>query len=506
MKKILTIVLDGFGIRENNHGNAIKIANTPNLDMLFKKYPHSLLDASGEAVGLPKGQFGNSEVGHTTIGAGHKLKQRLVEVTDYLKKDDILDNENFIEMVNYAKNNHSKVHLMGLASNGGVHSDIRFFERILSKLKKVGIKDVYLHLITDGRDTYDKSALVFIKYINNIIGKHNLGKIASVCGRYYAMDRDNKWDRTKLYYDLVTYGQGHFTRHLDDIIKTCYEKNVTDEFLPPIMINKSGIIEDNDCLFWLNFRNDRAKQILMPFTNEYFRNFPRKRMKNYILSFYEISSNIKTHYLIDEIKDENPLGIYLSKLGLTQARVAETEKYAHVTFFFDGQKNVELPGCDRYLISSPKVSTYDLKPEMSAIKVKDKIIECMEKDYDFIFANFANADMVGHTGNFDATVKAIETIDKCLGEIYDACKNNFYKMIILADHGNADTMLNDKNIKITTHSCEKVPFLITDEKIKLIDGTLCNVAPTILKYMDIAVPKEMENTKDLFYNKEEVEI
>ena len=506
MKKIITIVLDGFGIRDDIHGNAIKNAKMPNFDFLYKFYPHCLLEASGEAVGLPKNQFGNSEVGHSTIGAGHKLKQRLVEVTDYLKDDKIFESKNFKEMINKAKSNNSKIHLIGLASNGGVHSDIRFFERILSKLKKANLKKVYLHLITDGRDTYCKAAPVFIKYINNTIEKHSLGKIASICGRYYAMDRDNKWDRTKLYYDLLTYGKGLSVKNLDKIINKCYENNVTDEFLPPLLLDKEGIIEDNDCIFWLNFRNDRAKQILYPFVNEDFKNFPRKKMGNYVTSFYEISKSIKTHYLIEENKDENPLGIYLSKLGLSQARIAETEKYAHVTFFFDAQKNIELPLCDYYLIPSPKVATYDLKPEMSADKVCEKIIECFEKDYDFIFANFANADMVGHTGNYEATIKAVEKIDECLGKIYEAAKNNFYTIILTADHGNADIMVNDKNVKITTHTSSKVPFIITDKKVKLIDGTLCNIAPTILKYMDIALPKEMENTKDLFYNKEESEI
>lgn len=506
MKKVLTIVLDGFGIREDEHGNAIKNAHTPNFDKLYSSYPHSLLEASGEAVGLPNGQFGNSEVGHSTIGAGHKLTQRLLEVTDYLKTDEIFENENFKEMINYAKNNDSNIHLIGLASNGGVHSDIRFFEKILSKLKKINMKKIYLHLITDGRDTYTKSAPVFVKYINNAIEKHGIGKIATVCGRYYAMDRDNKWDRTKLYYDAITYGKGLSTHNLDDTIKQYYEKGITDEFLPPIIVDKNGVIEDRDCIFWLNFRNDRAKQILMSFANKDFHNYPQKRMDNYILSLYEISKNIKTHYLIKENLSENPLGIYLSKLGLTQARIAETEKYAHVTFFFDAQKDLDLVGCDKYLVPSPKVSTYDLKPEMSAFEVKDKVLECLDKDYDFILVNFANCDMVGHTGNMQATIKAVEAVDKCLGEIVEGAKNNFYKIFLLADHGNADYMLNDKNVKITTHSCSKVPFIITDKKVKLIDGTLCNVAPTILKYMDIALPKEMEETGDLFYNKEESSI
>ncbi len=493
-------------MREEVHGNAIKNAKTPNFDKLYSTYPHCLLDASGESVGLPNGQFGNSEVGHSTIGAGYKLTQRLLEVTNYLNTDEIFENNSFKEMINYAKTNDSNIHLIGLASNGGVHNDIKFFERILSKLKKINIKKVYLHLITDGRDTYSKSSLVFIKYINNAIEKHGIGKISTICGRYYAMDRDNKWDRTKLYYDLITYGKGIKTLDIDKTIKDCYEKNITDEFLPPLLLDNSGIIEDRDCIFWLNYRNDRTKQILMPLVNEDFPNFIRKNMKNYVLTFYEVSKTIKTNFLINENLGENPLGVYLSKLGLTQARIAETEKYAHVTFFFDLQKDLNLVGCDKYLIPSPKVATYDLKPEMSAYEVKDKVLECLDKDYDFILVNFANCDMVGHTGNMQATIKAVETVDECLGQILEAAKNNFYKVFLLADHGNADYMLNDKNIKITTHSSSKVPFIITDKKVKLIDGTLCNVAPTILKYMDIALPKEMENTSDLFYNKEESSI
>ena len=503
MKKVLTIILDGFGIREEKSGNAIAIANTPNFDTLWETYPHCLLKASEDAVGLPIGQFGNSEVGHSTIGAGHIIKQADTEIDELLMNDNIDQNEAFNEMIEYIEDNEATIHLIGLASDGGVHSNIKFFNDILIKLKKRNIKKVYFHLITDGRDTSPVSSLNFIEYIKSGIKQNGIGSIASICGRYYAMDRDNKWDRTKLYYDAITKGIGYKTNDINTVIENCYKKGITDEFLPPIITDLSGIIKDNDVIFWLNFRSDRAKQILLSLTNSDFKNFATLKYNLKLVCFYKVSNNINSLNLLNDKEISNPLGIYLSKLGLSQARIAETEKYAHVTYFFDGGYNGDIEGCDKYLIPSPKVNTYDKIPEMSALKVMEQTINAIEKDYDFILVNFANPDMVGHTGNLQATIKAIEYIDLCLGKIIEEANSNFYKIVLLSDHGNADLMIDDKNRPVTTHTLSKVPFIITDKKVKLVDGDLTNVAPKILKYMDIALPNEMKKTKSLFYEVEE---
>lgn len=498
MKKILTIILDGFGIREEEHGNAIKKAQLPNFNNFYNKNPHTLLHASEEYVGLPKGTFGNSEVGHMAIGAGRLIKHQSLLINELFKSGKIEQNQEFIKMIEYIKKNNSSLHLMGIASNGGVHGDITYFLEMLKLVKKHDIKNVYLHLITDGRDTSPISAPTFIKYINEVIEYVGIGSIASVCGRYYAMDRDNKWDRTKNYYNLVVYGLGHQTDNLTDTIKTAYSKDITDEFIPPIICNQEGVIKENDCIFWLNYRADRSRQIMMSLTNEKFDEFSSKKINLKAFSFYKINELVNTSYLLEDNIIENSLGRYLSSLDITQARIAETEKYAHVTRFFDGFYEGQIEKCDKFLIPSSKVATYDLMPEMGAVAVTKKTIECIENDYDFILVNLANPDMVGHTGNMNATIKALETVDECLGLLIEAATDNFYKIIVLSDHGNADTMLDENNNPVTTHSLAKVPFIISDQKVKLKEGDLTMVAPTILKYLDIKIPDEMKGTPTLF--------
>ena len=502
MKKILTIILDGFGIKEEVEGNAVKQAYMPNFDKLWNEYPHCTLKASEKAVGLPFDVFGNSEVGHSTIGAGRLIKQVEFLVNELFEEDLIDENEVFKDVVEKIKAENKDVHFMILCSDGGVHSTLNHLLLMFRKLKNIGIKNIYFHLITDGRDTATTSSFKYIQIVQDSIKAMGIGKIASISGRYYAMDRDTNWNRTKKYVDLITKGEGIEASSIMKAIKACYTKKITDEFIPPILFNKKGLIKDGDVLFWMNFRADRARQILTSLTNEDFDEFAVNKMPNLdLITLFEVGGNVKGRHLLKQDTIENPLGVYLSNLGLTQARIAETEKYAHVTYFFDNEHPLPKEGCNAYLIPSPKVATYDLRPEMSAMEVCEKTIKCMEKDYDFILTNFANPDMVGHTGNMNATVKALQVVDLCLGKLIEAAEEHFYKLIILSDHGNADIMIDEEGRPVTTHTKSLVPFIITDKKVELHDGDLTNVAPTILEYMDIALPKEMKETPSLFKKK-----
>ena len=500
MRKILTVVLDGFGYREEEYGNAIKMADTKNFDRLWETFPHTTLFASEEYVGLNEGEFGNSEIGHMTIGAGRRIMQHGPRITEFLKninKDNLL----FAEFLKDAQE--KTVHIIGLYSDGKVHSNLEHFLSIYQILKENNAKKVNFHLITDGRDTKVNAAINFIKDLEETIKDDPITDIASICGRYYAMDRDTNYDRTKIYYDLLTKGIGIKAKSATDGILGLYKKNQTDEFLYPLIINPNETIKDGDIILWMNFRSDRGKQIIRTFTDHNFEEFPIYTYQDLkVYSFFPLDKDIKTLNFLEDIHVTNPLGIYLSSLGLTQARIAETEKYAHVTYFFDGMYNGKIDKCEKILIPSPKVETYDLKPEMSAIEVTKKAIHAMEKDTDFIFMNLANPDMVGHTGNLDATIKAVTTVDVCLERLYEVAKDNFYTMIVLADHGNADIMLDEFGNPVTTHTTSKVPFIITDTNVSLKkSGSLVNVAPTILEYMDIALPEEMANTPSLLIQK-----
>lgn len=490
MKKILTIILDGFGLKEDEYGNAIKKANMVNFNKFYNENPHTLLHASGQYVGLNDGQFGNSEIGHMTIGAGRLIKSREVLVDEFL--ENINNNES--ETIQKLKSmNEKNIHIMGLCSAGNVHAGIDDFIKMYEFLVKNGCKNIYFHLITDGRDTEINSAYNYIKIIEDNIKKTKIGSIATICGRYYAMDRDENYDRTKIYYDLITKGKGINILNIQNAINACYGKKIYDEFLKPMVVDEKGLIKDGDVILWMNYRTDRSKQILLSISNPKFDKFEVTNLSNIELyTFFNHDKQINANILIEEPKIENSLGLYLAKLGIKQARIAESEKYPHVTYFFDEGVDGKITNVDKFHIPSPEVATYDLKPEMSLISVTKKIITCMEQDYDFILANFANPDMVGHTGNFDATVNACMAIDICLAKIFEYAEENFYKIIILADHGNADTMLNEDGSVCTTHSMSDVPFIINDSKISLKDGgDLTNVAPTILDYMDISIPEEM---------------
>ena len=495
MKKILTIILDGFGYREEEYGNAIKAAKMTNFNKIWEEYPHSLLKASEEAVGLNEGQFGNSETGHQTIGAGRLIKQNETLVDEFFKSD-LLENDSFNKLI---QNKDRTVHLMGLCSDGNVHAGIDDVLNMYELLVKNGVTKIYFHVITDGRDTSVHSSYNYISQIEEKIKEYKVGSIATICGRYYAMDRDKNYDRTKVYYELVTKGVGIETIRIKDIIDRMYNKDITDEFLRPILVDRNGLIKNGDILIWLNYRADRAKQIISSFTDSLFDGFHTYDMSNLeVYSFLPIDKNIPTITFLEDPEITNPLGLYLAELGITQARIAETEKYPHVTYFFDGGYNGRIPKCSSFHIPSPEVATYDLKPEMSAVGVTKKCIECMVQDYDFILVNFANPDMVGHTGDFEATVKACMAVDMCLEKLIEKAEENFYKVIILADHGNADIMLDEKGNVVTTHTLSKVPFIIMDKNVELDEeGDLTMVAPTILEYMDIAVPEEMKDTNIL---------
>ena len=484
MKPLLLCILDGVGINNSIKGNAYKLANTPNLDSLFKKYPSSKLEASGEKVGLPKGQMGNSEVGHSNIGAGRIVYQSIQLINEEIKNKNFNQNKNILEMFDYVKSNNSKLHLMGLVSDGGVHSAMNHIQALINLCYKNKI-DFYLHIFTDGRDTLPNSSL---SYIESLDLKN--GVIASISGRYYAMDRDNRYDRIEKAYDVITGTSDSKYSNVKEAIKSNYENNITDEFILPGLIDEDGIVNDNDGIIFFNFRPDRLRELGSAFSNPEFKGFKRKKQVNIkLLTMMPVSDEVvnKTAYNLTNL--DNTFGEYISKLGYKQLRIAETEKYAHVTYFFDGGKELDLPNCDRILIPSPKVATYDLKPEMSAYEITDTLLQKIA-NYDVIILNFANGDMVGHTGNLDAAIKAVETLDECVKKIYDRIMELNGTMIITADHGNCEEMIDSNNNVLTSHTTNKVPFLITGD-YNLKNGKLGDIAPTLIYLLNEKKPKEM---------------
>ena len=494
MKKILLCILDGMGIREEMIGNAFKNASKPNIDYFLNNYPNSLLKAAEEEVGLPKGQIGNSEVGHSNIGAGRIVYQSLLHINNKIKDKSFFDNDKLNEVIDKCKENNSKIHLMGLASDGGVHSHIDHLFTLLDLLNKKNFKNVYLHLFTDGRDTDPKSGIGFIDKVNNKLKLLEFGTIATISGRYYAMDRDNNFDRIKLAYDAIVSGIGKEYNNYNEVFKDSYSNNITDEFIIPSVLDKNGNIEDNDGIILFNFRKDRIVELFSCLTNEEYNKFDVKRKNISLVSFMNISDTVKGEYAFSLEKLNNTLGEVISNNKLTQLRIAETEKYYHVTYFFDGCKDLELKGCKKIMIPSPKVKTYDLKPEMSALKITSKLLEEINnRKPDFIVMNFANGDMVGHTGDYDAAVKAVEFVDLCLGKIYNEVKDD-YTIIITADHGNCEVMINEDGSVNTAHTTSLVPFIITDKNLTLNNGKLGDIAPTILELLNIDKPKEMKGT------------
>jgi 2,3-bisphosphoglycerate-independent phosphoglycerate mutase len=498
-KKVLLMILDGWGLGKDPKVSAIAHAKTPYLNSLYQKYPHSKLEASGLAVGLPAGQMGNSEVGHMNIGAGRVVYQDLVRINKAVDEHELDTVPLVIEMFDYAKNTGKKIHFMGLLSDGGVHSHIEHLKGLCSIAKKRGAKDVFIHAFTDGRDTDPKGGVGYLEALQQHLNT-TTGTIASVIGRYYAMDRDKRWERVKLAYDLMVHGVGEKTTDVITAVGKSYVAGVTDEFVKPIVRvdskgNPVATISEGDVVLCFNFRTDRGRQITQALTQQ---DFPEQEMKKMSL-FYVTMSNYDDSFrgvkvIFDKDNLENTLGEVLAKAALKQIRIAETEKYPHVTFFFSGGREEAFPGESRLMAPSPKVATYDLKPEMSAADIRDKIVpELDKKSADFIVLNFANPDMVGHTGVFEAAVKAVEMVDQCNQVVTEAARRNGYSTIIIADHGNAEIMVNDDGSPNTAHTTSLVPCILVDDTYtgKMKDGKLGDLAPTILTLMGVTIPKEM---------------
>jgi 2,3-bisphosphoglycerate-independent phosphoglycerate mutase len=492
------IILDGWGLGDRSKSDAIYNANTPFMDELLSTRPNATLKTSGEDVGLPEGQMGNSEVGHLNIGAGRIVYQELTRINKSIREGEFFQNEVLLEAMTKAKKNNVKLHLIGLVSKGGVHSSQEHVYALCKMAKENGLSDIYIHAFTDGRDCDPKSGLGFIGELEYEL-KNSVGKIASVVGRYYAMDRDNRWERVKLAYDLMVHGHGRSFESAEAGIKASYADNKTDEFIEPIVITENGspvaLIEENDVVICFNFRTDRPREISIALTQRDMHEFNMHRLN---LDYYTMTNYDSTFENVRVIfeKDNlfNTLGEVLSKLDKTQVRIAETEKYPHVTFFFSGGREEKFPHEERILVNSPKVATYDLQPEMSAFEVRDKIVDFMKKERpNFFCLNFANPDMVGHTGVYEAIVKAVETVDSCLRDVVTTGIELNFEFLVIADHGNADYAINSDGSPNTAHSLNPVPVvLVSNEKgLTLKSGILADVAPTVLRRMGIAAPIEM---------------
>ncbi len=501
-KPIVLTIMDGFGINPENNGNAIKSAKTPRLDKILSECPVTEIGASGLDVGLPDGQMGNSEVGHTNIGAGRVVYQELTRITKSIADGDFFKNEAFLNAIENCKKNDSALHLMGLLSDGGVHSHNTHLYALVKLAKENGLKRVYIHGLLDGRDVPPSSAADYIDELNRELDKIGVGKIATVMGRFYGMDRDNRFERVGKAYAALVNGEGIMADDAAKAVRESYTvkdeegKFLTDEFVLPTVINGTERIKTGDSVIFFNFRPDRAREITRTFVDDDFNGFERKggRQKVFYVCMtqYDASMpNVEIAFKPEGLN--NTLGEFLAKNNMTQLRIAETEKYAHVTFFFNGGREVMFDGEDRVLVNSPKVATYDLQPEMSANEVCDKVCEQIESGkYDVVILNFANCDMVGHTGIFDAAVKAVETVDRCVGRVADSTLKMGGVMLLTADHGNADRMLDTDGSPFTAHTTNPVPFAVIGKDCTLRDGgKLCDISPTIIKLLGLKQPEEM---------------
>ena len=500
-KKALLMILDGWGIGSKGQGDVIFQTPTPYMDSLHANYPNSALQASGENVGLPDGQMGNSEVGHLNIGAGRVVYQDLVKINRACADNSIMQNPEIVSAYEYAKNNGKSIHLMGLTSDGGVHSSLDHLFKLIDIAKEYGIENTYVHCFMDGRDTDPKSGKGFIAQLQKHCDE-TIGHVASIIGRFYAMDRDKRWDRVKVAYDQLVKGLGREVDDMVEAVQTCYdsdceERKNTDEFMEPLVnANVDGRIKEGDVVIFFNYRNDRAKELTVVLTQQ---DMPEEGMMTipglqyYCMTPYDASFQ-GVHILFPKENVNNTLGEYISAKGLKQLHTAETEKYAHVTFFFNGGRETPYDNEERILVASPKVATYDLQPEMSAYEVKDKLVEAIKEDkYDFIVVNFANGDMVGHTGIYGAIEKAVTAVDNCVKDVVETAKATGYETIIIADHGNADNAINADGTPNTAHSLNPVPFIyVTENKNATVeDGILADVAPSILHIMGLEQPAEM---------------
>ena len=496
--KVLLMILDGWGIGNHSKSDAIFSTHPEFIANLTETYPHAQLRTDGENVGLPDGQMGNSEVGHLNIGAGRVVYQDLVKINRACKDDSIMQNPEIVKAFEYAKKNGVNVHFMGLVSDGGVHSSIEHLFKLCDISKHYGIENTYVHCFMDGRDTDPKSGKGFIEALEKHLAV-STGTIASIVGRYYAMDRDKRWERVKIAYDMLVEGVGTHATDMVAAMQHSYDEGVTDEFVKPIVRvdeagNPVGLIKPNDMVIFFNFRNDRAREITVALTQK---DMPENGMHTMPLYYccmtpYDASFE-GLHILFDKENVGNTIGEYVSKLGLSQLRIAETEKYAHVTFFLNGGREEKFEGEDRILVASPKVATYDLQPEMSAYEVADKLADALgTRKYDFICLNFANGDMVGHTGVYEAICKAVKAVDACVKKVVEAARANGYEVVMIADHGNADHAINDDGTPNTAHSLNPVPIVTVSDRVKSVhNGILADVAPTVLKLMGLPQPEEM---------------
>ena len=493
-KHVGLIILDGWGIGNGGASDAIAAANTPVMDRLMHQYPHATLTTFGEKVGLPEGQMGNSEVGHLNIGAGRVVYQELTRINKEIRSGDFFENKILLDAFKKAKEPGRKLHLMGLLSDGGVHSSKEHLFALCKMAADQGVQEVYIHAITDGRDCDPKSAVRFLKEAEEIASKFSFS-VASMVGRYYAMDRDQRWERIKVAYDLLIHGVGKESLNSDAALNDSYAEGITDEFLKPVILNKKGLIGNHDVLINFNFRTDRPREITIALTQKA---FPEHQMFPLELEYFSMTNydaNFKNiHVIYDKDNLTNTLGEVIAKAGLSQLRIAETEKYPHVTFFFNGGREVPFSREERIMVNSPKVATYDLQPEMSALEVCNLAKQAiLSSTPNFLCLNFANPDMVGHTGVFSAIVRAIETVDACLGELLQTGLEKGYEFIIIADHGNADYAINDDGTPNTAHSMNPVPVLLVgrENNLKLKEGILADIAPTILQRLDLDLPNQM---------------
>lgn len=500
---VALIILDGFGLRDERSGNAVAQANKPNYDLLWNNFPHTTLTASGEAVGLPDGQMGNSEVGHLNIGAGRIVYQNLTRINKSIREADFFENETLLEAVAHAKRNNSALHLMGLLSDGGVHSHYEHLFALLKLAKANGIDNVFVHGFLDGRDVAPQSALDFIEKTETMMEEIGVGKFASISGRYYAMDRDKRWDRVEMAYRAIVNGTASVAKTPTAGVLASYEQGIHDEFVEPFIIEESGkpvgTVEDGDAVVFFNFRPDRAIQLSKAFTDKAFDGFhvdEKKFDQLKFVTFTHYSDEVQAAIVFNNEDLQDTLGEVIAENGLTQLRIAETEKYPHVTFFMSGGKEDAFEGEERILIASPKVATYDLQPEMSAYEVTEALLATIEADkFDAIILNFANPDMVGHSGLLEPTMKAIETVDACLGKIIDAIHAKGGSAIVTADHGNADEVITTDGMPMTAHTTNPVPVIITKPDLILREGgILADLAPTMLKLLELEQSEKMTGT------------
>ena len=498
-RPVVLAILDGYGISKETKGNAVYSAKKPNLDRLNTTYPTTVIHASGMDVGLPDGQMGNSEVGHTNIGAGRIVYQELTRITKSISDGDFFENEALVGACKNCADKNSSLHIMGLLSDGGVHSHIEHLFAIVELAKKQGLKNVYVHCFLDGRDVSPTSGVDFAAQLENKLSEIGVGKIATLSGRYYAMDRDNRWERVTKAYNALVYGKGETADNAVDAIKASYANDVTDEFVVPTVILENGkptaTIGEGDSIVFYNFRPDRAREITRTLVDPDFDGFERKYFETYFVTMTQYDAKMpNVHVAFKPQKLVNTIGEYVSSKGLKQLRIAETEKYAHVTFFFNGGVEKVYDGEDRILVASPKVATYDMQPEMSAYEVTDKLLEALDTDkYDMVILNFANCDMVGHTGIMEAAIKAVETVDECIGKVADKVISMGGAIFITADHGNAEQMIDPADGSVfTAHTTNVVPLIAAGiGDVKLNEGRLADLAPTMLDVMGLDIPEEM---------------